>query len=292
VLRGLGQERFEVAHLALHDRVHVTVDEFVRVRASAVVVLQRGGTQLTRRALLRARVDVDTWRFIIVGTGPSGGLVLARVERPPKYWSQRYARAVATLPVDRRCEYDGLERKTTRTGRRRRATAANNHMRKIRTAGQRSTRCGGTLLQARSATRLRPQTVVLQIDDGPAPISHWVDAMRRLSAIDDPLARRILALHRDCGSGTGECDSGLDEMPMAMRADWGCETTAVIAMHFGVARIRRVRTAERVIPRLTFSGCDHEPPARAGKDGQSPTWAGTHPGDDRFGGQRRHRPRR
>jgi len=38
VLRGLGQERFEVAHLALHDRVHVTVDEFVRVRAPAVFV--------------------------------------------------------------------------------------------------------------------------------------------------------------------------------------------------------------------------------------------------------------
>ena len=82
---------------------------------------------------------------------------------------------------------------------------------------------------------MRPQTVVLETDDGPPPISHWVDAMRRLSAIDDPLARRILALHRDCGSGTGECDSGLDEMPMAMRADWGCETTAVIATHFGVA---------------------------------------------------------
>jgi hypothetical protein len=59
--------------------------------------------------------------------------------------------------------------------------------------------------------------------------------MRRLNAIDDPLARRILALHRDCGSGTGECDSGLDELPMATRADWGCGTTAVIATHFGIA---------------------------------------------------------
>ena len=59
--------------------------------------------------------------------------------------------------------------------------------------------------------------------------------MRRLNAVEDPLARRILALHRDCGSGTGECDSGLDDMPMAMRADWGCETTAVVATHFGVA---------------------------------------------------------
>jgi hypothetical protein len=77
--------------------------------------------------------------------------------------------------------------------------------------------------------------VVHEIDDRPTSVSAWVDAMRRLNAIEDPLACRILALHRDCGSGTGECDSDLDEMPMAMKADWGCETTAAIAMHFGVA---------------------------------------------------------
>jgi hypothetical protein len=77
--------------------------------------------------------------------------------------------------------------------------------------------------------------VVHEVDDRPAPVSLWLDAMRRLNAIDDPLARRILALHRDCGSGTGECDSGLDELPMATRADWGCGTTAVIATHFGIA---------------------------------------------------------
>ncbi len=77
--------------------------------------------------------------------------------------------------------------------------------------------------------------VVHEIDDRPEPKSSWVDAMRRLNAIDDPLARRILALHRDCGSGTGECDSGLDELSMAIRADWGCETTNLVATHFGVA---------------------------------------------------------
>jgi hypothetical protein len=77
--------------------------------------------------------------------------------------------------------------------------------------------------------------VVHEVDDRPARVSLWLDAMRRLNAIDDPLARRILALHRDCGSGTGECDSGLDELPMATRSDWGCGTTAVIATHFGIA---------------------------------------------------------
>jgi hypothetical protein len=40
---------------------------------------------------------------------------------------------------------------------------------------------------------------------------------------------------RDCGFGTGECDSGFDDMPMVMRADWGCETTALIATQLGVA---------------------------------------------------------
>lgn len=59
--------------------------------------------------------------------------------------------------------------------------------------------------------------------------------MRRLNTISDPLARRILLLHRDCGSGSGVCDP-LDEegTPIADRRDWGCETTALIADHFGV----------------------------------------------------------
>jgi len=77
--------------------------------------------------------------------------------------------------------------------------------------------------------------VVHEISARPAPIARWVEAMRRLNAVDDPLARRILALHRECGSGTGECDSGLEEMPKNKNADWGCETTALIAAHFGVA---------------------------------------------------------
>jgi hypothetical protein len=76
--------------------------------------------------------------------------------------------------------------------------------------------------------------VVYEFDDRPAPVSRWVDAMRRLNAIDDPLARKLLALHRDCGSGTGQCDSGEDNVPMVERADWGCETTSVIATHFRV----------------------------------------------------------
>ncbi|MCW2826673.1 MAG: hypothetical protein JWQ67_289 [Marmoricola sp.] len=61
-----------------------------------------------------------------------------------------------------------------------------------------------------------------------------VDAMRRLNSIDDSLARRILALHRDCCSGHGECDSGMDSVPMSSRTGWGCETTSLIAEHFEV----------------------------------------------------------
>jgi hypothetical protein len=76
--------------------------------------------------------------------------------------------------------------------------------------------------------------VVHEIDDGPPSAARWVDAMRRLNAINDPLARRILALHRDCGSGRGECDSELDDVAPADRSDWGCDTTALIAAHYGV----------------------------------------------------------
>lgn len=76
--------------------------------------------------------------------------------------------------------------------------------------------------------------VAHEIEDRPMPVARWVDAMRRLNSLDDPLARKVLALHRDCGSGTGTCDSGEDGEPVARRMDWGCETTAVIAHHFGV----------------------------------------------------------
>lgn len=77
--------------------------------------------------------------------------------------------------------------------------------------------------------------VVHEIDDSPAPVSRWLDAMRRLNSINDPLARKLLALHGDCGSGTGVCDSVVDDPdPMKGRRDWGCETTELIASHFGI----------------------------------------------------------
>lgn len=84
------------------------------------------------------------------------------------------------------------------------------------------------------ASQLHRMDVVYEIDDRPTPVARWVDAMRRLNSINDPLARRILALHRDCGSGRGACDSGFEDEPIARRVDWGCETTSLIAHHFGV----------------------------------------------------------
>lgn len=76
--------------------------------------------------------------------------------------------------------------------------------------------------------------VVHEIDDRPGSAGEWVDAVRRLNAINDPLARSILALHRDCGSGNGECDSDSDPVPMPQRTDWGCQTTALIAANYGI----------------------------------------------------------
>ena len=76
--------------------------------------------------------------------------------------------------------------------------------------------------------------VVYEVDDRPAPVARWVDAMRLLNSINDPLGRRVLALHRDCGSGGGPCDGGLDGEPLAQRTDWGCETKDVVASHFGI----------------------------------------------------------
>ena len=76
--------------------------------------------------------------------------------------------------------------------------------------------------------------VIHELDDEPVPVSRWVESMRRLNGINDPLARRILALHRDCGSGNGPCDQWDEPVPIAERRFWGCETTEVIAAHFQV----------------------------------------------------------
>ena len=84
------------------------------------------------------------------------------------------------------------------------------------------------------ASRRLHMDVAYEIDDRSTPVARWVDAMGRLNSIDDPLARRILALHRDCGSGSGACDTGFEDEPIACRVGWGCETTSVIADHFGV----------------------------------------------------------
>ena len=69
----------------------------------------------------------------------------------------------------------------------------------------------------------------------PVPVARWVEAMRRLNGIHDPLARQILAIHRECGSCSGVCDGyESDPIPISGRNHWGCETTEVIAQHFGV----------------------------------------------------------
>ena len=72
-------------------------------------------------------------------------------------------------------------------------------------------------------------------EDKPVPVARWVESMRRLNAIQDPLGRRLVALHRDCGSGSGVCDDLDGEpVPISERSGWGCETIEIIAEHFGV----------------------------------------------------------
>ena len=72
-------------------------------------------------------------------------------------------------------------------------------------------------------------------DDRPVPVTRWVEAMRRLNGVRDPLARQLLQLHQDCGSGQGVCDSVDDDfVDITQRSGWGCETTEIIATHFGL----------------------------------------------------------
>lgn len=68
-----------------------------------------------------------------------------------------------------------------------------------------------------------------------ASTAEWLEAQRRLNRINDPLARKILALHRQCGSGVGACDPLRDELvPEPRTSGWGCETIETIALHFHV----------------------------------------------------------
>lgn len=84
-----------------------------------------------------------------------------------------------------------------------------------------------------ASQRLNMDVVYEVADVGPIDPLLWVEAMRRLNSIDDPLARKIVELHRDCGSGDGVCDA-YDHEDSASGADWACETMSVVAAHFGV----------------------------------------------------------
>lgn len=62
----------------------------------------------------------------------------------------------------------------------------------------------------------------------------WVESRQRLNIITDGLARRLIALHEACGSGGGECDAADDDETHLRGRDWPCETTRLIAQHYGV----------------------------------------------------------
>ena len=81
--------------------------------------------------------------------------------------------------------------------------------------------------------------VVHEIDDSPAPVSRWLDAMRRLNSINDPLARKLLAqfegtpLHLDMRSVLDKIAESL-EGDITIEPDW-------LSEHVGVLPEDRVR---------------------------------------------------
>ena len=72
--------------------------------------------------------------------------------------------------------------------------------------------------------------------DSPLTRAQWLESRRRLDSVTDPLARRLVGLHRMCGTGDGRCD-GQDVGPEPRRSAsvWGCETLDVIAQHHRLA---------------------------------------------------------
>lgn len=69
--------------------------------------------------------------------------------------------------------------------------------------------------------------VVHEVGSGPNSPAQWVESRRRLNSISDRLSRDLIALHQDCGSGSGVCEDYSD-------SGWGCETVTLIARHHKV----------------------------------------------------------
>jgi hypothetical protein len=86
------------------------------------------------------------------------------------------------------------------------------------------------------ASAVEQTDVVYEVtDDGPCLLLAGWSCWRRLNGMEDPLARRLLALHRDGGSGMGACDNSHEEpVPISQRSGWGCETIEAIADHLDV----------------------------------------------------------
>lgn len=86
------------------------------------------------------------------------------------------------------------------------------------------------------ASRTEQMDVVHEVEVH-SPAEHrraWLEAMRRLNAVEDPLARRLIALHRDCGDGEYQCRAcgSADEEPFSR---FPCETLELVAEHHGVS---------------------------------------------------------
>lgn len=65
-------------------------------------------------------------------------------------------------------------------------------------------------------------------------LASWVESMRRLNAIKDPLARRLVALHRDCSDGEGSCEACEAGSEQASGVSRACETMVAVAEHYGI----------------------------------------------------------
>ncbi len=103
------------------------------------------------------------------------------------------------------------------------------------------------------ASRALHMNVVHEVvEREPMSLNLWVEAMGSLNVIDDPLIRKILAVHLDCGSGTGACDGMEPEVvPIGGARRLGLP-------HHGTRRgALRYRVPDGLGPRLRLSPPSH-----------------------------------
>lgn len=73
-----------------------------------------------------------------------------------------------------------------------------------------------------------------EIHDEAVRVAPWLDAMRRLTSINNAFARSFSPCIETVEPGKVPATPKWRDVPIRLSTGWWCETTALVADHFGV----------------------------------------------------------